>query len=105
MSKNPKDVNKNLFGGAQATGLREARVGLGGFRVGPETVRRVGKYRANDEGGHNTTEAQGERILLGPQGERGSERSRGVGESESRIGDRPTLGGEATFINKLKHRK
>ncbi|KAJ7716279.1 hypothetical protein B0H16DRAFT_1476854 [Mycena metata] len=57
----------------------ESRVGLG-------TVRHVGKYRANGEGGHNTTEAQGERIMLGPQGKRGSEESRGVRESESQIG-------------------
>ncbi|KAJ7716362.1 hypothetical protein B0H16DRAFT_1476763 [Mycena metata] len=70
--------------GAQATGPRESRVGSGSFRVGSGTARRVGKYRANGEGGHNTTEAQDERILLGTQRERGSEKGRRVGESDWR---------------------
>ncbi|KAJ7712317.1 hypothetical protein B0H16DRAFT_1479509 [Mycena metata] len=68
----------------------EKRVGLG-------TVKRVGKYWVNGKGGHNTTEAQGEHILLGPQGKRDNERSR--------VGEHLTSGGKATFINKLKYRK
>ncbi|KAJ7724120.1 hypothetical protein B0H16DRAFT_1472558 [Mycena metata] len=68
--------------GAQATGPSEARVGSGSFRVGSGTARRVGKYRANGEGEHNTTEAQDERILLGTRREKGSEKGRRVGESD-----------------------
>ncbi|KAJ7712670.1 hypothetical protein B0H16DRAFT_1479213 [Mycena metata] len=55
------------------------KVRSGSLQVGSGTARQVGKYWANGKGGHNTTEVQGERILLGTQGERGSERSQGVG--------------------------
>ncbi|KAJ7705152.1 hypothetical protein B0H16DRAFT_1482432 [Mycena metata] len=41
-------------------------------------------YWANGEGGHNTTEAQDERILLGTQKKRGSKKGRRVGGSDWR---------------------
>ncbi|KAJ7730541.1 hypothetical protein B0H16DRAFT_1469514 [Mycena metata] len=76
--------------GAQATCPREARVGSGSFQVGLGTVRHVGPTARED-----TT----------PLRCRGREVARQVGESESQIGDRPTSGDKATFINKLKYRK